>query len=271
MAKKTISQALKDLFLGLGGDASALADNTSASDYIQDLESAIKTAASGASENLIDDSEASETTVYSSSKVESLIPANELPTPVEANVGKVATVVSDGEDGYEWSAESVVVPQELPTPTNANVGKVATVVSDGEGGYEWSAEDIEAVSFFLANRNAGAHTFQIDSNLAYFGLTFDKLYEFFKSPSILGFSIKKYGGIFVDKMGFSDNGSFSMENFIPCIGTYQTTENNVTHKSIIFHGIIRETDDFGDLKYYTINCILTDSLTGGTYTQTEIT
>ena len=112
MAKKTISQALKDLFLGLGGDASALADNTSASDYIQDLESAIKTAASGASENLIDDSEASETTVYSSSKVESLIPANELPTPVEANVGKVATVVSDGEGGYQWGAADVPTPDQ---------------------------------------------------------------------------------------------------------------------------------------------------------------
>lgn len=42
MAKKTINQALRDVFLGLGGDASALADNTSVSDYIEDLESAIK-------------------------------------------------------------------------------------------------------------------------------------------------------------------------------------------------------------------------------------
>lgn len=42
MSNKTINQALRDLFLGLGGDASALADNTSVSDYIADLESAIK-------------------------------------------------------------------------------------------------------------------------------------------------------------------------------------------------------------------------------------
>ena len=42
---KTINQALKDLFLGLGGDASALADNKDISDYIDDLESAIKATA----------------------------------------------------------------------------------------------------------------------------------------------------------------------------------------------------------------------------------
>lgn len=70
MAKKTISQALKDLFLGLGGNESALADNTSASDYIQDLESAIKSSAS----SVIDDEETSETTTYSSNKIASLIP-----------------------------------------------------------------------------------------------------------------------------------------------------------------------------------------------------
>lgn len=78
MAKKTISQALKDLFLGLGGDSSALADNTSASDYIQDLESAIK----------------------------GMIPENELPTPEAADIGKVVSVVSDGESGAEYSLET---------------------------------------------------------------------------------------------------------------------------------------------------------------------
>lgn len=30
--------------------------------------------------------------------------------------------------------------QELPTPSASSVGKVATVVSDGQGGYEWGAE-----------------------------------------------------------------------------------------------------------------------------------
>lgn len=98
MAKKTISQALKDLFLGLGGNESALADNTSASDYIQDLESAIKTAASGASEDLIDDTEASSTKTYSSSKVESLIPEAELPEVTTDDNGKILAVVAG-----EWT------------------------------------------------------------------------------------------------------------------------------------------------------------------------
>lgn len=86
MGKKTINQALKDLFLGLGGDVSALADNTSVSDYIEDLESAISGAASG----VINDTEASEVSTYSSSKLETLIPA--LPTPSAANNGKVVGV-----------------------------------------------------------------------------------------------------------------------------------------------------------------------------------
>lgn len=43
MGKKTINQALKDLFLGLGGDPKALADNSSVSDYIEDLVDSIPT------------------------------------------------------------------------------------------------------------------------------------------------------------------------------------------------------------------------------------
>ena len=42
MANKTIKESIKDLFLGLGGNPSALADNADTSDYIDDLESAIK-------------------------------------------------------------------------------------------------------------------------------------------------------------------------------------------------------------------------------------
>lgn len=42
---KTINEALKDLFIGLGGNSSALTDNDSVSDYIEDLESAIKAVA----------------------------------------------------------------------------------------------------------------------------------------------------------------------------------------------------------------------------------
>lgn len=45
MANKTIKEAIEDLFLGLGGNSSALADNVDTSDVIDDLESAIKAGA----------------------------------------------------------------------------------------------------------------------------------------------------------------------------------------------------------------------------------
>ena len=90
---KTINEALKDLFIGLGGNSSALSDNDSVSDYIEDLESAIKASAGGAAEDLIDDTEASETKTYSSSKIASLIPAPELPEVAAANDGQVLAVV----------------------------------------------------------------------------------------------------------------------------------------------------------------------------------
>lgn len=49
----TINEALKKLFVGLGGDPTELADNQTASDYIDDLESAIKACASEASEDIL--------------------------------------------------------------------------------------------------------------------------------------------------------------------------------------------------------------------------
>lgn len=91
MAKKTINQALKDLFLGLGGDPSALADNTSASDYIADLESAIKAAATA-----------------------------ELPTPEAEDIGKIVSVVSDGDEGAEY---------DLATPAS-DVVYINVTISD---------------------------------------------------------------------------------------------------------------------------------------------
>lgn len=102
----TINEALKKLFLGLGGDPDELKDNNTVSDYIDDLESAIETAASGASEELIDDEAASTTKTYSSSKIASLIPENELPTPAAADIGKVVSVVSDGDEGAEYALET---------------------------------------------------------------------------------------------------------------------------------------------------------------------
>lgn len=102
MGKKTINQALKDLFLGLGGNPSALSDNTSVSDYIEDLEGAIEGKASDIAGDMIDDTTASESTVYSSSKVESLIPTDELPSVSSEDINQVLTVVSDGESGAKW-------------------------------------------------------------------------------------------------------------------------------------------------------------------------
>lgn len=103
---KTINQALKDLFLGLGGDASALADNKDISDYIDDLESAIE----GKTESLIDDTEAKSTTTYSSSKIESLIPADELPEVDSGDNGKILAVV----DGA-WAPVTITAVADITT------------------------------------------------------------------------------------------------------------------------------------------------------------
>ena len=89
MANKTIKQAIEDLFLGLGGSASALADNVDTSDVIDDLESAIKGCVGG----VIDDTASSSSKTYSSSKIESLIPEAELPAVTVDDNGKVLAVV----------------------------------------------------------------------------------------------------------------------------------------------------------------------------------
>ena len=92
---KTINQALKDLYLSLGGDPSALEDNSTVSDYIADLENGLKGLA-------------------------------ELPAPSSTNSGKIAKVVSDGEGGYIWSAEDET--KELPTVSASDNGKIFAVV-----------------------------------------------------------------------------------------------------------------------------------------------
>ncbi len=94
MSNKTINEALKALFLGLGGNAEDLADNEVIGDYIEDLENAIKATAG---ETTIDDSEASAYSTYSSSKIESLIPEipeDELPDVSEVADGAILAVVN---------------------------------------------------------------------------------------------------------------------------------------------------------------------------------
>lgn len=68
---KTINQALKELYLSLGGDPSALEDNSTVSDYIADLENGLKSLA-------------------------------ELPAPAVGDIGKIVGAVSDGESGAEY-------------------------------------------------------------------------------------------------------------------------------------------------------------------------
>lgn len=107
---KTINQALKDLFLGLGGDSSKLADNKDVSDYIDDLESAIAGKAASAAEDIIDDTEAGSSTTYSSSKIESLIPADELPVVSADDNGKVLAVVNGA-----WTLVTMTAAANLET------------------------------------------------------------------------------------------------------------------------------------------------------------
>ena len=118
MSNKTINQALKDLYTGLGGDPQALADNSTCSDYIEDLESAIKGAASGAQ---IDDTTASETTVFSSAKTEDLINGIEtLPSVAVGDIGEALIVESDGEGGAQWGKGAI--PQNIATFTGSKTG-----------------------------------------------------------------------------------------------------------------------------------------------------
>lgn len=103
----TINEALKSLILALGGDPESMYDNTTISDYIKDLETAMQASGSGVK---IDDTTASDSTVYSSSKTESLIPVipdPELPSVTSEDIGEALIVESDGEGGAQWGKGAI--------------------------------------------------------------------------------------------------------------------------------------------------------------------
>lgn len=91
---KTINQALKELYLSLGGDPSALEDNSTVSDYIADLENGLKSLA-------------------------------ELPAPAVGDIGKIVGAVSDGESGAEYG----LVDSPLPAVTASDNGSILGVSS----------------------------------------------------------------------------------------------------------------------------------------------
>lgn len=78
---------------------------------------------------------------------------NELPTPTTSDIDKVVKVISDGSGGAEYSLENE--SQELPTPTTADIGKFATVVSDGSGGAEYSLDSVPQELPTPASTNLG--------------------------------------------------------------------------------------------------------------------
>lgn len=119
---KTINQALAALITGLGESSSVLADNSTISDYIGDLEDAIKKCAAGEAGDIIDDSAASETKTYSSSKIESLTAA-ELPAVSAIDNGKTLKV-----DNGAWSKGYAITVRSFNVTVNDST-KAVTLTS----------------------------------------------------------------------------------------------------------------------------------------------
>ena len=131
---KTINQALADLVVGLGADPSVLSDNDTVSDYIEDLVGAIK----GETADIIDDTEASETKTYSSSKIASLIPEDELPAVTSADNGKLLGVSSGAWGAVEnktivvpitISGSTITIKNDAPLKT---IGEISNALSSGK-------------------------------------------------------------------------------------------------------------------------------------------
>lgn len=113
----TMADAFKKLFLGLGGNRKELIENNDVGDYIEDLETAIKgyvdTQSTSAASGIINDTEASESTVYSASKVESLIPTipdPEFPAVTTDDNGKIMAVV-----GGKWTLVTMTATADTST------------------------------------------------------------------------------------------------------------------------------------------------------------
>lgn len=86
----------------------------------------------------IKDTVKADNSTYSSNKIESLIhSATELPETGIEDAGDVLMVNDEG----EWAKGEIIIPQELPTPAAADIGKIVSVVSDGDEGAEYSLED----------------------------------------------------------------------------------------------------------------------------------
>lgn len=82
----------------------------------------------------IKDTVKADNSTYSSNKIESLIhSATELPEISIEDAGDVLMVNDEG----EWAKGEIIVPQELPTPAAADIGKIVSVVSVGDEGAEY--------------------------------------------------------------------------------------------------------------------------------------
>lgn len=94
----------------------------------------------------IKDTVKADNSTYSSNKIESLIhSATELPETSIEDAGDVLMVNDEG----EWDKGEIIVPQELPTPAAADIGKIVSVVSDGDEGAEYSLEDVPSSEPFI--------------------------------------------------------------------------------------------------------------------------
>ena len=131
-----VLDALKNLYLKIGGDKSKLNDNHDISDYVNDIGVALKDAIESSTElpivSVDDNGKALGVVDGNWSKMS--IP-NEVPAAAVADIGKVLGVVSDGSTGAEYGAVSI--PTELPAVAAADIGKVLGVVSDGNTGAEY--------------------------------------------------------------------------------------------------------------------------------------